>query len=149
MGERLADHPVHRLDLAQHAGAVLARLLRLDAQTDAGQRRAQVVADRREHARTALHEATDAPAHDVEGMRELAQLRRAPLRHRRRIEVDREALGRAREAGQRRRQHQHRPQGEDGERDQHRGRLHPGESARKPVIGRPSMRIEDERLAVG
>ena len=83
----------HLVEVAQHLRSRGLVLDELRPQAQARDGRAQVVADRRQHAGSILHHAPDALAHAVQGARGRANLVRAPLGQGRGIPVEREARG--------------------------------------------------------
>ncbi len=91
-GKGRFDHALHVVEVGQHLVALLLVLDELGAQPQAGDRRAQVVRDGRQHLRAVLDEAANALLHLVEGARGPAHLHRSRLAQRWRIDVHAQAL---------------------------------------------------------
>ena len=66
-GERGGDHGFHLVQIGQHFGALLVVLHVFGAQLEAGDRRAQIVADGGEEEGTVRDKTADARGHGVEG----------------------------------------------------------------------------------
>ena len=133
-GEGRRDHRFHLVEVGQHPPPLLLVLQELGAEAEAGDRRAEVMADRRQHLRAVADEAADAPGHGVEGAGGGGDLRWSLLWQGRRVHVAPEPLRRLRQVAHRPRQPPHRP-----ERERRRGRRHHDEGEQEG-LGMPGSR---------
>ncbi len=120
-GQGRLHEAVHLVEVAQGRGPRPLVLDELGAQAQPGDRRAQVVADGGEHLRAVVDEAAHAGAHPVERARHRQHLLRPGLRQGDVVVPRAEALRRAGEPGERRRE---RPRGPDAEQGQRQRQEH-------------------------
>ena len=91
--ERGFGHLLHLIDRAQHLLAYLALADKFGAQSERGNRRAQVMTDGGQHAGAIRHETLQALLHPVEGLSCMADILRPGFRKRRRCFAPAQGLG--------------------------------------------------------
>ncbi len=139
---------VHLVEVAQELRPEPLVLQKFGAQAQAGDRRAQVVADRRQHVGAVVDQALDPPAHPVEGAAHRQHLLGALLGQRREVHAGAEGLRRTGEARERRRQRPGGPDRQEGERQgEEEQRAQDGAGERRRAV-RPGRQVGGEREAL-